>query len=40
MNIIQYYYLKGGSGETGVKEEEERERRGQRENEDMKDNTE
>jgi hypothetical protein len=41
MNIIQYFYLKGGmeegSGETWVKEEE-KERREQREDEDTKDN--
>jgi hypothetical protein len=35
MNIIQYFYLKGGSWDTGIKEEE-KERRGQRENEDIK----
>jgi hypothetical protein len=43
MNIKQYFCLREGMegwhGETEVKEEE-KERRGQRENEDTKDNTE
>jgi hypothetical protein len=42
MNIKQDFYfnegMEGGHGETGLKEEKER--RGQRENEDTKDNTE